>query len=1115
MSKLTLLLGRAGSGKTAKAMAAVARAVARKEGGQLFLVPEQYSHEAEKELCAVCGDSLSLYGEVLSFTRLASLAEEALGLRRPLLDKGGRLLAMRAALSALEGRLTVLTAAARRPELLRALLDTVTELKSALVTPEALLQAAGQTAGALRQKLGDLSLILQAYDAVTEQGRADPFDRLTLLARSLPRTDVARRGQVYIDGFSDFTEQETAVVSALLRQGADMTVCLTLDSLTEGAELFAPARKTALRLLREARALGMETETVTLVTPAGGKAAALRKVEEGLFDYAAAPCPAEGAVLLRLTPDETAECAWAAARCLALVRERGCRWRDISVVARGFEHYAPTLQSVFDYYGVPLWLGRREPVSELPLMRWLTAAFEVLSGGWEGTAVLDWLRTGLCGAAPEELDELENYALQWDLRGKVWYREAPWRFSPEGFSGGADEAAKEKLAALDAQRKRLCAPLARYEQAASAAKTARQQAEVFSAFLAEAGLAGTLQNEAERLRHRDMAMEAEAAAQLWDILVSALEQFALVLADAPMDREGFGALLTAMLAQYDVGAIPAVLDAVTAGDMERMRRRNLRHLIVLGATDERLPAPEKEDALLTAEERETLSALGLTLESPRGDGLWRELALIYNALSLPAESLAMTCPERTENGAARPSVLFTRLAALTLAEPENADRAETMACAEAPALELAAEDGGALSQAARRYFEGSAESAARLRALALARGKTSRGSLSAKSVRALYGDTPRVSATRAESFSDCAYADFLKYGLKMKPRKRADFDPPELGKFMHYVLENVCREASALGGFASLDPETRDALTDKYVAAYVTEVLSDFRDKSARFVYLFRRLTASVRRVVADMAEELAVSDFQPLDFELDLAQMGVTLSDGVSRVAVTGVADRVDGWLHDGKLYLRVVDYKTGKRAFSLSDVWYGAGLQMLLYLFTLERTGEQRYGREIVPAGVLYMPAREVLLRADGPLSEGEADAERRRKLRRSGLLLREAEVLSAMEHGEMKRFLPVKVKDGEVVDTESLCAREQLGALARHVETTLLALAKELGRGNIEARPAWRGRSDNACLRCDWREVCRFDPARDRKNRRYKLPAAEVWEKIGSELTVNSEQGPPAGL
>ena len=570
-----------------------------------------------------------------------------------------------------------------------------------------------------------------------------------------------------------------------------------------------------------------------------------------------------------------------------------------------------------------------------------------------------------------------------------------------------------------------------------------------------------------------------------------------------MDRETFGALLCAMLAQYDVGTIPAALDAVTAGDLERMRRRDLKHLIVLGATDERLPAPEPEDPLLSAEERETLAALGLGLRDPRGDGLWRELSLVYNALTLPSKTLTLVCPERADGALTRPSAIFTRVGELTGETAQPYDRAAVLSRAKESALTLAAEDAGETAAAARRYFAGKPEYASRLAALAAARSKTARGSLSRESVRALYGDTPRISATRAENFARCAYADFLQYGLRAKPRARAQFDPPELGKFMHYVLENVCRAVTAAGGFASLDDEKRDALTDEYVARYVREVLHDFRDKSPRFIYLFKRLTLSVRRVVSDMAAELAVSDFRPLDFELDLKDMNVTLARGDDRVRVTGVADRVDGWLRDGKLWLRVVDYKTGKKAFSLSDVWYGAGMQMLLYLFTLEKAGAQRYGHEIAPAGVLYIPARDVTLRADGPLTDEEAAAARRKALRRSGLLLRAPEVLEAMEHGGGGRFLPVELKGGELPDSDALCRAEQLGQLARHVENALLALSRELRRGSIEARPAWRGENDNACLWCDWREVCRFDPARDRKNRRYKLGADEVWEKIEKEL------------
>ena len=60
---LRLIIGRAGSGKTAAVIAEIDEAVRAKRAGSLLIVPEQYSHEAEREVCARCGDSLSLYAE--------------------------------------------------------------------------------------------------------------------------------------------------------------------------------------------------------------------------------------------------------------------------------------------------------------------------------------------------------------------------------------------------------------------------------------------------------------------------------------------------------------------------------------------------------------------------------------------------------------------------------------------------------------------------------------------------------------------------------------------------------------------------------------------------------------------------------------------------------------------------------------------------------------------------------------------------------------------------------------------------------------------------------------------------------------------------------------------
>ena len=185
---------------------------------------------------------------------------------------------------------------------------------------------------------------------------------------------------------------------------------------------------------------------------------------------------------------------------------------------------------------------------------------------------------------------------------------------------------------------------------------------------------------------------------------------------------------------------------------------------------------------------------------------------------------------------------------------------------------------------------------------------------------------------------------------------------------------------------------------------YVSEELGGLEHETARFRYLFRRLLKSVYAVVDNVAEELRSSQFQPISFELgfgagkDLPPVELSV-DGMT-VSISGFVDRVDGWEHDGRLYLRVVDYKTGRKTFDLTDIWNGMGLQMLLYLFTLEREGEALYNREIIPAGVLYLPARDAVVAGSRAMSE----AERRRKvdaeLRRRGIVLDEPEVLAAME-------------------------------------------------------------------------------------------------------------------
>lgn len=108
-----------------------------------------------------------------------------------------------------------------------------------------------------------------------------------------------------------------------------------------------------------------------------------------------------------------------------------------------------------------------------------------------------------------------------------------------------------------------------------------------------------------------------------------------------------------MLTQYDVGTIPVALDRVTAGDFDRMRRRNIRHLLILGTSDDRLPRAGTDGGVFTDPERDRLRELELDL--PGGDDILdREFNLIYNVLTLPSDSLYMSRAGHTPGTEVKP-----------------------------------------------------------------------------------------------------------------------------------------------------------------------------------------------------------------------------------------------------------------------------------------------------------------------------------------------------------------------------------------------------------------------------------------------------------------------------
>ena len=205
----------------------LSRDVADCAGNRILLVPEQTSHDYERRLCSRAGDTASRYAEVLSFTRLAGRVFARVGGgAEPVLDGGGRILAMAAAAEELRAGLKAYAAVGARPEFLSELVAAVDEFKSCRVTPESLRAAAERTEGVLPEKLRELSLLLEAYDGICAGFGRDPRDRMTKLLEQMEAGEFAREHVFYIDGFSDFTGQELAILGHLIACSPQVTVSL-------------------------------------------------------------------------------------------------------------------------------------------------------------------------------------------------------------------------------------------------------------------------------------------------------------------------------------------------------------------------------------------------------------------------------------------------------------------------------------------------------------------------------------------------------------------------------------------------------------------------------------------------------------------------------------------------------------------------------------------------------------------------------------------------------------------------------------------------------------------------------------------------------------------------
>lgn len=1080
---LHLLIGTDWTQNRHVVLSRLAQDVKNRQEGRILMVPELISHEMERALCRYAGDTASRYAEVLSFTRLARRAAEQAGSgAMECLDNGGRVVAMAACARQLSSRLKAYAAVETKPEFLTELVNAVDEFKRCCISAADLQTAAARTEGSLAQKLEELALLMEGYDSLCSRGKRDPRDQMTWLLEQLEEGDFAERHVFYIDGFPDFTRQHMAILEHLIRFSPSVTVSLNCDSIGSDQLAFEKAGQTAADIYQAARRLQVPVQVE--VTP--GREDALAELREKLFQGHIVPGTASEVLRVQRADTPWAEVMAAAHRVRELVQE-GCRYRDITLVCTDMGQYEPLVNLIFSRMHIPIYQSGTEDILQKSMIATVLTALEAALGDFDQRSVLRYLRSALSGVDPDTCDLLENYAFLWDIRGNGWIRE--WENHPDGLGEEWTAEAKERLELLNRERRRLIGPLEALRQGFRASVSLQGQVEALYAFLETVGMEQQLERLAGELDALGGSRDSQILNQLWEILMSALEQMYDVLGQTHWEPEHFQRLLRLLLSQYDVGTIPPVLDVVQLGPVTAMRCHSQKHLILLGAQEGNLPAYSGSAGVLTDQERVALRKLNVPLTGGAMEGVQAEFAEVYGVFCGATESVMVLSSGK------QPSFVAARLA--KLAGGEGTAEAG-LGFADADALEA----GAYLAH----YHQADT---ARLLAVTDAYEKVrshadfTLGSVSPDNIQKLYGSSLQLSASQVDKQAECRLSYFLNYGLRAKERKTATVDPAEFGTYVHSVLENTVRTVQERGGFHRVSLEETLEIAHGYSEQYTAARFSQIQ--SQRMEYLFRRNLRELDMVVEELWGELRESGFQPAGVEVAFGAKDadslppISIPNEKMKAVLRGYVDRVDVWQSPGSQYYRVVDYKTGKKDFDYCDVFNGVGLQMLLYLFALEENSGAILGERPIPAGVQYFPARVPYIGADRK-SESQIEKERRTEWKRQGLLLRDQAVLDAMEPGEEKERLPVEKKKGEL--TGYLADRQQLRLLERFIFRVLGSLVEDIASGNVEPNPYTRGSSHDACRFCPYGAVCHSDCVTGRRN--YKaMTDTQFWEQVEREM------------
>ncbi len=1098
---LKLILGRQKSGKT-KYCLDVLKQLTKNNREVIMLVPEQFSFECQRYLLNSLGPKLFNKIDILSFTGLCSSIQTKVGGFAGIdVDDSTRFILIGQALASVKDNLTLYSKYYNSSAFIKQVMSVITEFKQADITVNDLKMMSSVTENETsRQKLSDLGLILSAYDALLGTRFQEPLDLIERTLNLMPDNSFFAEKTVVIDEFKGFTEVQFKLLERIIAGSTDTYITFCCDSLLvdNDTDIFGNLKKTANRLIRIAKSHDVAVAEPLVLSNSGRFAEDLEHLELTLAEKHCGSFEGKSDSINIIKADSVfSEIDFCMCTIKRLVRENNYRYRDFVIISRD-DSYKDIIEETASDYKIPCFTDYRVSVSSLPLSAFIISAIKA-SLNFNTEDIIKMLKTGLASVSADDAVKLENYAYVWSIDGSKWLKK--WTMNQNGFN--AVDLSEEKLDKLqketqdlDKLREKVVFPLERLRKSfnSTAEEICRAVFELFNDY----STIDCLKRFTDVLIKNGSLTDAEYQIAGYDAVIKAFDKIVMSLGNKTLSGQEFYEILSTVLGYETVGEIPQTKDQVIYGTADRIRPLRPKFVFVIGINQDIFPALVDDSGLLSHSERQSMILNNLALSDCGISDCIDEKFLLYSAVTYATEGVFLSYAQTNTQGCALElsielEAILERFPDISTIHYNGALTVDLLESKEASFKKLAENylvDNSCVNSL-KYFFSDDSEYSHRIDGIERYIGGTA-PEISRDSASKIYGEELHLSASKVNDFAGCKFLYFVKYGLGARKKEKVDFNPLTRGNIVHFCLEKFVKNH-----FEGIGNLNEDDIFNEIVALcddYIKATVSDIDALDEKFKYMVEVIKDTVFGLAVSLNSEFAQSDFKPKYCELSVGAgeeiQGVeVMTDTGHKITLKGYIDRIDT-TPDGKV--RVVDYKTGSKgdSFRLSELLNGRDMQMLLYLYSVIKNGQELIKADI-PAGVLYFPAKRMINSNDS------------KYVKMSGIVLDDEQTLKQMEQSLNGEIIPVRKRanSDSYYSTEAMVSEQAFKLIFNYLEVLLQRIGSSVMRGDIEAKPLKVG-DHSQCDYCDYRAVCRISPelkARDGVN----CKNSDALELIRKEL------------